>query len=105
MPSLPIQALEKAAKEKAKTPTKIKYAIRPKAPGIIYLAGIYRYEENQILPVLSILTREPAQEISFIHNRMPVIFSEQNHGLWLDKSADPQKILQLCEMNMAYRAA
>ena len=105
MPSLQIQAAGQTIRGKAKNPTKIKYAIRPKAPGIIYLAGIYRYEENQKLPVLSILTRDPAPEISFIHDRMPVIFSEQNHGLWLDKSADPQTILQLCELSMAYRAA
>ncbi len=105
MPSLQIQSAGQIIRGKAKNPTKIKYAIRPKAPGIIYLAGIYRYEENQKLPVLSILTRGPAPEISFIHDRMPVIFSEQNHGLWLDKSANPQTILQLCEMSMAYRAA
>ena len=105
MPSLQIQAAGPIAKGKAKNPSKIKYAIRPKAPGIIYLAGIYRYEENQKLPVLSILTREPAPEISFIHDRMPVIFSDELHGQWLDRNADPMDVLKLCEKEMAYRAA
>ena len=50
MPSLQIQTDGQTAKGKAKYPMKIKYAIRPKAPGIVYLAGIYRYEENQKLP-------------------------------------------------------
>ena len=105
MPSLQIQAAGQTDKGKAKNPTKIKYAIRPKTPGIIYLAGIYRYEENQKLPVLSILTREPAPEISFIHDRMPVIFSDKLHGQWLDRNADPVEVLKMCEKEMAYRAA
>ena len=105
MPSLQIQAAVQITKGKAKNPAKIKYAFRPKAPGLIYLAGIYRYEEDQKLPVLSILTQEPAPEIAFIHDRMPVIFSDRNHGAWLDRSADPMDVLKLCEKEMAYRAA
>ena len=105
MPSLQIQAAGPIAKGKAKNPSKIKYAIRPKAPGIIYLAGIYWYEETQKLPVLSILTRDPAPEIAFIHDRMPVIFSDKLHGQWLDRSANPMDVLKLCEKEMAYRAA
>ena len=97
MPSLQIQAAEQTVKDKAKNLTKIKYAIRPKTPGIIYLAGIYRYEDNLKLPVMSILTREPAPEISFIHDRMPVIFSDNHHGTWLDRNADPMEALTLCE--------
>ena len=105
MPSLQIQAAGPIAKGKAKNPSKIKYAIRPKAPGIIYLAGIYWYEETQKLPVLSILTRDPAPEIAFIHDRMPVIFSDKLHGQWLDRSENPMDVLKLCEKEMAYRAA
>ena len=91
VPSLQIQPEGQSAKGKAKNPIKIKYAIRPKESGIIYLAGIYRYEESQRLPVFSALTQEPAQDISFIHDRMPVIFSEKNHGLWLDKGTNPKR--------------
>ncbi len=105
MPSLQIQAAGQTVKTKTRNPEKIKYAIRPKAPGIIYLAGIYRYEENQKLPVLSILTRDPVPEIAFIHDRMPVIFSDKLHGQWLDRAADPMEVLKLCEKEMAYRAA
>ena len=105
LPSLQIQATGQSVKGKTKNQQKIKYAIRPKSSGIIYLAGIYRYEENQKLPVLSILTREPAPEISFIHDRMPVIFSDKNHSAWLDKSNDPRDILNQCETAMVYRAA
>ena len=103
--SLQVQGTGQSNKGKAKNQQKIKYAIRPKASGVIYLAGIYRFEENLKLPVLSILTREPAQDISFIHDRMPVIFSDRNHGAWLDRSADPQEVLKHCEISMAYKAA
>lgn len=105
MPSLRIDAGTLAGKGKSKSTVKIKYAIRAKAPGVIFLAGIYRYEENQKLPVLSILTREPSPEIEFIHDRMPVIFSDREHGAWLDRNADPMNVLKLCEKEMAYRAA
>ncbi len=84
---------------------KIKYAIRPKAPGIMYLAGIYRYEADKKLPCLTILTREAAPGIAFIHDRMPVIFSQANHAAWLDRAADPTEALRLCETEMDFRAA
>lgn len=87
---------EKRGKEKTK------YAIRPKRSGMIYLAGIYRFEEDQKLPVLSILTREPAPEIAFIHDRMPVIFTGGNHGEWLSRGADPEELLRLCEQEMEF---
>lgn len=101
-PSLQIQAAGQMARGKTKNRQKVKYAIRPKTPGILYLAAIYRYEENQKLPALSILTRSPAPEISFIHDRMPVIFSDRNYGAWLDRAADPQEVLKRCEQEMAF---
>ena len=54
-PSFQMQPDGQIPRGKTKNQMKIKYAIRPKSPGIIYLAGIYRYEEAQRLPVLSIL--------------------------------------------------
>ena len=83
---------------------RVKYAIRPRRPGLMYLAGIYRYEADRRLPVFSILTRAPAPEIAFIHDRMPVIFSEANYRTWLDGSADPVEALQQCETAMIFRA-
>lgn len=94
-----------AARPGASRGEKIKYAIRPVAPGIMYLAGIYRYEEGKRLPVLSVLTREAARDIAFIHNRMPVIFSEEAHSVWLDRNGDPEKALAACETHMTFRAA
>ena len=82
---------------------KTKFAIRPRKDGLMYLAAIYRYEENRRLPVLSILTRDAAPGIAFIHPRMPVIFSEKARDAWLDGSAEPGGLLRACETDMACR--
>ena len=84
---------------------KIRYAIRPKAEGLMFLAGIYRFEEGEKLPVMSILTREPSGEIRFIHDRMPVIFTEKTREAWLDRGADPAKALERCEIQMRFEIA
>ena len=84
---------------------KIRYAIRPKAEGLMFLAGIYRFEEGEKLPVMSILTREPSEEIRFIHDRMPVIFTEKTREAWLDRGADPAKALERCEIQMRFEIA
>ncbi|MBQ1404729.1 MAG: SOS response-associated peptidase family protein, partial [Oscillospiraceae bacterium] len=34
-------------------------------------------------PVFVILTREPGEEIRFIHDRMPLILPEQYIGAWI----------------------
>ena len=82
---------------------KIKYAIWPRKAEPAYLAGIYRYEEGQKLPALSILTREAAPGIAFIHPRMPVIFSESLREPWLMGKEDPGALLDRCETDMACR--
>lgn len=99
------QALNTEKKPKRSKMQKIRYAIRPKAPGITYLAGIYRYEQDSILPALSILTRDASPEIAFIHDRMPVIFSESKKNAWLSRENAPQQLLLSCETEMDFRAA
>ncbi len=64
--------------------TKQKYAIsRPDTP-LLFMAGLYRYEPDQRLPSFVILTREAANEIAFIHMRMPVILPRAQQLSWLD---------------------
>ena len=61
---------------------RIKYAIRQSDSPIMYMAGVYRIENGK--PVFSILTREPAENIAFIHNRMPVILPSEAKDDWLN---------------------
>lgn len=80
-----------------------KFAIHPRREPLMYLAAIYRYEEGLRLPVFSILTRDAAPGIAFIHPRMPVIFTDGER--WLDRSADPEALMRDCAREMDCRMA
>lgn len=60
-----------------------------------YMAGLYRFEEikGKKLPVFTILTRPASENISAIHDRMPLIFEEKYIEQWLDPSLDPSDLL------------
>ena len=70
---------------------KVKYAIRPRQNGLMYMAGIYRVVDGR--GEFSILTQAPAAEIRFIHDRMPVIFSKEKAGAWLDLHTPAESLL------------
>ena len=61
---------------------KTKYAIWPTGTAMFYMAGIYRLEADR--PVFTILTRETAASIAFIHDRMPVILPGGLARAWID---------------------
>lgn len=60
---------------------KQKYRITPEEKGLHYLAGIYRFEG--VKPVCTVLTTAAANEISFIHHRMPVLIVKGEEENWL----------------------
>lgn len=60
---------------------KIKYRIAPEKEGLHCLAGLYRFEESG--PVFTVLTREAAPDIHFIHERMPLILPYTAREEWL----------------------
>ena len=70
----------------------VKYAIRQRSSHMIYMAGLYRIEHGTE-PVFTILTREPAQNIAFIHDRMPVILSEDATCDWLNLRYKADEVL------------
>ena len=82
-----------------------KYAIRPDVNGIFYLAGLYRYVPENVLPECIILTREPCAEIESIHNRMPVIFDEEQAENWLRTDSDAERMIRDISYRMIYREA
>lgn len=69
-----------------------KYAIQPKGSSITWLCGLYRIEEG--FPHFVVLTRPPAEEIAFIHDRMPVILPEDRILDWIRPGADPDQTLR-----------
>ena len=79
---------------------KQKYQIAPTGANGFFLAGIYRIEQG--FPVFSILTKEPVESISFIHNRMPVILPEEIAKDWLNPQYHGQEILNAALQDMSF---
>ena len=68
-----------------------RWAIRdPEAP-ILWLCGLYRMEAG--LPVFVILTREPGEALSPIHDRMPLALPAAAVSAWVDPKASPEALL------------
>ena len=87
-----------------KTKTGDKYAIQPKNSSITYLAGLYRMEEGHGItyPVFTVLTREPSQEISFIHDRMPLILPQTCISDWIRPDCKPEEIVGQAWTDMVF---
>lgn len=81
---------------------KIKYAIKPADVSVLYMAGIYRIENG--IPVFSILTREPASSISFIHDRMPVILPRELTTDWLNLRFKAEEVLRSATLDISFSA-
>ena len=69
-----------------------KYAIQPENCSVTWLCGLYRFEND--LPFFVILTRKPAEQIRFIHDRMPLILPEHLVDAWIDPDADPAELVR-----------
>lgn len=68
-----------------------KYAIQTRASAITWLCGLYRIEDG--LPRFVVLTRDPSEEIAFIHDRMPVIMPPHLIDRWIDPKADADEVI------------
>ena len=71
---------------------KIKYAIKPSGSDMLFMAGLYRIEGNKAR--FTILTSTPADSISFIHDRMPVILPKEAMRDWLNLKYSATDILR-----------
>lgn len=56
-------------------------------------AGIWR-DSDEWGPVYSIIVTEPSEQVSQVHDRMPVILEADRYGEWL--TGDPEAALALC---------
>ena len=83
--------------------TKTKYAIRPKEDGLFYFAGLYRVVSGR--PEFVILTRQPADSIAFIHDRMPVILPAGLAADWTNPQCDAGDILNRAVLAVACEKA
>lgn len=72
---------------------KQKFAFTPLSSAPHYLAALYHYEKDPLLPTFTVLTRPAESSIAFIHDRMPVIFSGPQAAAWLNHDAAPSDLL------------
>jgi len=80
-----------------------KFMLQPKGSTMTWLGGLYRIEEG--LPVFVILTREPGEEIRFIHDRMPLILPEDAIDAWIRPDGDPEEVMKLALTDMMFEKA
>ena len=80
--------------------TGAKYLIQPKGSDMTWLCGLYRIENG--LPVFVVLTREPSDDIRFIHDRMPLIMPGDYVNDWIKPDVKPEELLDAALTNMVY---
>lgn len=66
------------------------------------MAGMYRIEGNKA--VFTILTREPADSIAFIHDRMPVILPNEMKTDWLNLRYDAMDVMRAAVTEVVHRS-
>ena len=71
---------------------------------LTFLAGLYRLEEikGTRIPVFTILTREPAEDIRFIHDRMPLILPKECIRDWVNPESRPAEIIEKALTDMVF---
>ena len=83
------------------TKTGRKFLIQPSKATITYLCGLYCMEDN--LPVFTVLTREPSEDLRTIHDRMPFILPGDMIDKWIDPATDPKDLLSFALSNMIFQ--
>ena len=78
-----------------------KHRISARDERLFYMAGVYRHVDE--ICEFAILTKSPDPNISFIHDRMPVIFSGEKAFKWLDRNADTGYLLNKATSAVEYR--
>ena len=79
---------------KKKDGRKIPYYIRKPDGGLLPMAALW--DEGSPEKEFTVITREPVDDIKFIHDRMPAILNDESLEAWLDpsnKPADAREIL------------
>ena len=68
-----------------------KYRLQPAGASVTWLCGLYRMENS--IPCFVVLTREPGENIRFIHDRMPLILPESAVREWIRPEIRPESVL------------
>lgn len=84
-----------------------KMLIQPQGCERFYLAGLYRTEESAGIkyPAFTILTTAPSPSVIDIHDRMPVIFTDNALEEWIDPRGNPDNVVRLALTEMVVEPA
>ncbi len=74
-----------------KVSTGPKYSIQPESSSVMFLAGLYRFENG--FPHFTVLTMEASGRIRFLHDRMPVVLPEDLVSSWISHSSDAASVI------------
>ncbi|MBF8248126.1 MAG: YoaM, partial [Bacteroidetes bacterium] len=66
------------------------------------LFSVWRNEHGEEFPSFAIITTQPNELVSSIHNRMPVILEEKDFDRWLDR--DNKNTVELKDLFVPYPA-
>ena len=80
-----------------------KYMIQPRGSSMTWLAGLYRIEDG--LPVFTVLTKEPTDELRRIHDRMPLILPQDLIDDWIRPDTNPKDLLQYAVSDLVIEKA
>ena len=82
------------------TKTGDKYIIQQEGSTVTYLAGLYRMEGS--FPHFTVLPREPSDELSKLHDRMPVILPKSLISEWIRPEGFPDGVICHALTNMIF---
>ena len=92
---------EHARQANGKKAAGTKYRLQPKNGMITWLCGLYRMEGQ--FPHFVVLTQNAAEDIAFIHDRMPLMLPEEAVDDWINpRNSNPSKLLPLALTAMEY---
>jgi putative SOS response-associated peptidase YedK len=83
---------------------KVKYAFANVNKDPLWLAGLSKTDFNTGISYYVVLTRPAWSEISFIHDRMPVILPKESHDDWLF-GHDPTATMKSAVNEVSYELA
>ena len=77
-----------------------RWRFQPGSGDIAWLCGLYRLTEG--LPRFVILTREAAQGVRFVHDRMPLILPPEAVPAWISRDVKPEDLLPRAVTDIRY---
>jgi len=80
-----------------------KYMLQTEGSVITWLCGLYRIEQG--LPVFVVLTRKSGDEISFLHDRMPLILPGKYIDAWINPGTRPEELLPYALTSVMFEKA